>query len=338
MKEKLLFPAEKLITKEPFTNLYPINSDLMEEISEEMKIKGFDENHPIETWEKGEEMLVIDGHTRLMAAKQAGLEEVWIVKNNYSDENEALKDAIKLQIQRRNLDEASLMASIKLIKESNIYETLKGNKNAAIGKMLGKSEKTIERMNFILNNGTEEQIQDIINKKTTKDAVTTELRHKKYAEENATEEQKKRVEEGECDWEDIYKEIKEDEKLNAEIAGSQDGSNEEIDFPENFDEALEDTSGNPKGISIPDHSDHIERPSTRQSPEEDSERTRERKEAYNKGFSEGFWNALIFTLSEIIKGKNPKEIYEDERLSDLSPYVITNFKLPEDAEDLVNNL
>ena len=59
------------------------------------------------------------------------------------------------------------------------------------------------------------------------------------------------------------------------------------------------------------------------------------KGARAEGFSEGFWQALIFALSEVKRGRSPNEVYNDDRVSDLSPQVICNFILPDDAEDIL---
>ena len=87
------------------------------------------------------------------------------------------------------------------------------------------------------------------------------------------------------------------------------------------------------------YSDGIERP--QQSTDDNTayvsleEKNLQCKEAREEGFSDGFWKGLVFALSEVEKGRRPNEVYNDERISDLSPQIICNFVLPEDAEDIV---
>ena len=76
-------------------------------------------------------------------------------------------------------------------------------------------------------------------------------------------------------------------------------------------DALEDTSGKPKAIVIGDHSDHIERPSNKLSAEEDSERTRERRKAYETGFFEGFLQAANYVLSAVVAEHALSSLYID---------------------------
>ena len=188
---------------------------------------------------------------------------------------------------------------------------MKGNKNAAIGEMLGVSEKTIERAKFVENNATEEQMEAIESGEATINSTYDELKGKKKKVEP--------VEEDDSD------------RSNNDFEEDFDPFEDNID---DLSESLNDNEGNPRGLFF-NHSDGIERPDYKLSPEEDDERTRERRSAYLQGFSEGFYKALVFACAEISKGKTPEEVYKDERVSDLSPSVIEKFELPDDAEDIV---
>lgn len=149
------------------------------------------------------------------------------------------------------------------------------------------------------------------------------IEHARTVDKKASDELKEKIRNNELTLNKAYQSVRQPKPKNKK--------NEDNDISD----ALEDNSGNPAPIGTWDHSDGIERPSTKLSPEEDSERTKERRKAYEDGFSEGFWKALVFALSEIKKGKTPEEVYKDERVSDLSPQIITKFELPEDAEDII---
>ncbi len=53
------------------------------------------------TWEGQKEPVCIDGHTRLQAAKNLGIEEVPVFVHEFDTEEEAVEKAIKLQRNRR---------------------------------------------------------------------------------------------------------------------------------------------------------------------------------------------------------------------------------------------
>lgn len=100
-------------------------------------------------------------------------------------------------------------------------------------------------------------------------------------------------------------------------------------------DAMEDTSGDPKPLTC--HIEHPREDPNKLTPEQDSEQTKRRKEAYESGFREGFEKAFIFVLSEVMKGRTPNEIYEDERVKDLSR-ITSDFKNTPESEDQVYSL
>lgn len=61
-------------TRAPFNELFPINPEVLSAIKAHMETNGYDTSQPIVIW--GRERVVVDGHTRLEAAKQAGIKEV----------------------------------------------------------------------------------------------------------------------------------------------------------------------------------------------------------------------------------------------------------------------
>jgi hypothetical protein len=108
-KEKQL-KLEEIKTAEPFKSLFPIEGKVLGRVQEDMKRNGYDPCQSVVLWsEKG---LVIDGQTRLEAAKNLGLEEVPVHEKSFADENEALAYAIHSQRDRRNLTSADIIRLI----------------------------------------------------------------------------------------------------------------------------------------------------------------------------------------------------------------------------------
>jgi ParB family chromosome partitioning protein len=97
-------------TKAPFNELFSIDPGVLRAIKEHMESYGYDESHPIVLWE--EEGVVLDGHTRLEAARQVGIEDVAVHYQNCADEDAALAYAIHNQRHRRNLTEAEILKCI----------------------------------------------------------------------------------------------------------------------------------------------------------------------------------------------------------------------------------
>lgn len=319
LKLSKIIAIEKIEEHEKFKALYSIDENLLNRIADDMKANKFDASQPVHIWlvaddDGTEHFYLIDGYTRLKAAKIAGLLTVPYFEHHFDSFEEAHRYALHLQTDRRNLDGADLLRNIEELMGSDYIKNLPGNKNAAIGELLGKSEKTIERAKFVETNATEEQLADI--------------------------------ESGEKSVNETFNEIKAERKKKADSKDSdrqmsvQDDEESETDTFDDISDALEDSSGNPHGLTITDHSDGIERPYKAPFEEDDTDRWIKEKniqveEARKEGFADGFYKALMFSLGEVLKGRTPKEIYKDERLNDLGKYVIPSFVLPEDDENAV---
>lgn len=74
MKSKRQWMATNRVkTRSPFKDLFPIESETLNSIGEHMKDHGYDESQPIVIWDQTENkgkhaFLVIDGHPRLQSA------------------------------------------------------------------------------------------------------------------------------------------------------------------------------------------------------------------------------------------------------------------------------
>ena len=154
-----LVNTDSLRTAEPFKNLFPIREDTLDKIAESMKRYGFDRAHPIAVW-SGHNLTVVDGHTRLLAATNLGIEVIPVVLREFADENAALEYAIGSQRNRRNLTDAELMKCISALDQRK----KKGpKKDRPLGKsadrtamLLGTSRVKVERIRSILDHAPEE--------------------------------------------------------------------------------------------------------------------------------------------------------------------------------------
>lgn len=275
MKLSKIIALDKIEEHEQFKELYSIDEDLLERIAEDMKSNKFDASQPVHIWlfkdeNETEHFYLIDGYTRVKAAKLAGLETVPYFEHTFESFEEAHRYALHLQVDRRNLNGMDLLHNIEALMGSEYIQNMKGNKNAAMGEMLGVSEKTIERAKFVENNATEEQMEAIESGEATINSTYDELKGKKKKVEPVEE-----------------------------------------DDSDDISEALDDSDGEPKGLSISDHSDHIERPDNKLSPEEDNERTTERRNAYETGFVEGFEQAANYVLMLVLHGVSNTYIYKN---------------------------
>lgn len=331
LSKKILI--EKIEEHERFKNLYKIDEFVLERITNHMGSNGFDESQPLHIWVVTDEngvthYYLIDGYTRLTAAKKLGLIQVpYYEHTEFISFDEAYKYVLHLQTDRRNLEGIDLLNNIKELMGSDYIQSMK-NKNQAIADLIGVSKKTVERAKFVNENASEEQIESLESGNTTINQLHTEIKQDKYIEENATKEQKENLENGDISKDEVIKEIKKS-KSKTKI-------DEDLD---DISEALNDNSDSVAGIHFTrrkeDDSPKFTVPKETSLDEWTIEKNKQIESAKKDSFSEGFYKAVVFCCSEFSKGKTAEEVYNDNRISDLSPSVIYNFELPEDAEDIV---
>lgn len=191
-KELLGFGTMKtkdIKTRKPFNDLFAINELTFQAILKDMKENGFDMAFPIIVW--GD--IVIDGHTRLEAAEEAGIEEIPVVRNEFKDEREALEYAIHNQRDRRNISDAELLKCIEAIdapmtkkeagkkggesKTESKTASVKSHKETA--KKLGVGETKVTDARIVLKD--EKATEEVKSGKKTISKAAKEIREHKIA-------------------------------------------------------------------------------------------------------------------------------------------------------------
>ncbi len=170
-KEKVMMLETMAInTASPFKDLFPIREKDLKNIEESMKNNGFNSGLPITLW-AGHNTTVVDGHTRLAAAKKLMFARIPVILKEFKDEAEALKYAIEMQTNRRNLSDAELLNCIKeldkrqavgrpkkIVSSDTISEeeqkTGVSSKNTA--DLLGISQTKVAKCRAILDHASEE--------------------------------------------------------------------------------------------------------------------------------------------------------------------------------------
>ena len=170
---KYLFVTEEKVTMlnpliihtaSPFKDLFPIREKDLKNIEESMKNNGFNSGLPITLW-AGHDLTVIDGHTRLAAAKKLLFAQIPVILKDFKDEAEALKYAIEMQTNRRNLTDAELINCInELDKRKSVGrpkkipsdEGISGGSAENTGKLLGISRAKVERIRAINDHASDE--------------------------------------------------------------------------------------------------------------------------------------------------------------------------------------
>jgi hypothetical protein len=174
-------PIGEINVGSPFVDLFSIKEEVYKAIFNSIKENGYDKAQPLIVWK--ESNLLIDGHTRLKAAREAKdagtdkLDHIPIIEKSFASEENALDYVYKLQFARRNVKDSELILLAKKALEKYTKSYGEGGKpeylaKRFIGLSVGKASKVIT----VLDNATEAQIAEIINETITLNALYEKLK------------------------------------------------------------------------------------------------------------------------------------------------------------------
>jgi ParB family chromosome partitioning protein len=161
------------------SRVFKIQDKIFEEISENIKKHGFDKSQPVVVW-KGKNILV-DGHTRLAAAKELGLEEVPVVEKEFEDMEEAILYTFERQVARRNLTSSEILTAAQMIHGRKERDG-KGRAAEQLAERLGISPATVYQARKIMMEAPEEDLKAVQNGEKSITAVYNKIRKKAAAQ------------------------------------------------------------------------------------------------------------------------------------------------------------
>lgn len=176
----------KLKDHDILKSLFPVDKKVLSCIYSDIGKNGFDKSKPINVWKNK----IVDGYTRVLAARKAGVKEVPVCEHEFKDVDEAIEYAIHCQVARRNLTDAEIKSCVDVMdKRKKVGRPVSSNskelqtklapdganlqrkpaiiKDSGSGKSEGKSAKElaekigvsprkIERTRAVLAKGSEE--------------------------------------------------------------------------------------------------------------------------------------------------------------------------------------
>lgn len=140
---------DKVQLYDSFANLFMIDENILKEITEDMKRNGYDQSQPLIIWK--ERNTLIDGHTRLKAARDADISSLPVVYASFESEDDVLDYMHRLQFNRRNITDKELidLASTAITKYEKSYG--KGSKAEFLAKRFnGLSESKAKQILVVL--------------------------------------------------------------------------------------------------------------------------------------------------------------------------------------------
>jgi len=184
------------LTIEPqLSNLFEIRDTTLKAITANMRVSQFDESQPIVVWETKEDLIVVDGHTRLRAARNCSLDFIAIYRHRFSGLDAALEYAISNQRDRRNWTDAELLRCIEAVdrrkrrgpvkKDSVSSDTKLGDSRDETALIVGTSVGQINRARAVLSDPAAKQA--VLSGKQSLNQASREAAKKKVAKAQVME-------------------------------------------------------------------------------------------------------------------------------------------------------
>jgi protein gp37/ParB-like chromosome segregation protein Spo0J len=133
--------VDEIVIREPFKSLWPARQAIEDAIVESIAAEGFRGDEPIAIWANGKNTL-IDGHTRLAAAKRSGLDAVPVALREFATEDDALAWAIARQRDRRNLSDAEILSALAVLDRLKATTPGKGAKQQRTEDLASREAKS----------------------------------------------------------------------------------------------------------------------------------------------------------------------------------------------------
>lgn len=162
---------------------------VFEDIKASMKKFDFDKSQPLVVWKLEGKKILLDGHTRLAAAKETGLKEVPVVEMEFESRDEAILYTFRRQKERRNLTNKEIMTAAKMLPNCR---SANGEGRAAkrLGDAIGVSASTIYKAQRLQKEAPDDLLQLVDEGEMSIKGGWKELkRRQKPAEEKPSDEE-----------------------------------------------------------------------------------------------------------------------------------------------------
>ncbi len=155
---------DEVVTAEPFEGLFAMRDDVLTALRDDMVANGFNPLCPLVLWHGGHNGLsvLIDGHTRLAAAKAAELDNVYVAYATFRDEEAALDYVYRTQFARRNVTDAELITLAQKALERYVKQYGQGSKADYLVKRFPTLSLTkAKRIYYLVENASKEDLKGI---------------------------------------------------------------------------------------------------------------------------------------------------------------------------------
>jgi ParB family chromosome partitioning protein len=145
-------------TDPQLAGIFAINPEILASIVKSMREAGYDKSQPVVLWK--ENGVVVDGHTRLQAAVEAGIPEIPAVEKEFATLEDAKLYAYRRQAERRNLTPAEILAAATTLQRKDSRDGT-GRASEILAKNLGVSPSTVKHAQTVAQEAPPEIIDEV---------------------------------------------------------------------------------------------------------------------------------------------------------------------------------
>jgi ParB family chromosome partitioning protein len=138
--------------------MFAIDGEILASIITSMRESGYDKSQPVVLW-KGKDV-VVDGHTRLEAAREAGIMEIPAEEKEFNSIEEAKLYAYKRQAERRNLSPSEILTAAAELRNKDSRDG-SGRSSEILARELGVSPSTVKHARAVAREAPPEIIDGV---------------------------------------------------------------------------------------------------------------------------------------------------------------------------------
>lgn len=166
-------PIEKIVIDPELKGIFKQEEKEIVNIAEDMKVNGYNPANPITLSQYN---INVDGHTRYLAAKRAGLTKVAVIYKHFDSRQEMLSYAYGQQLNRRNLSDSELFMSYQKLKALTDENGKKAKTDVEIAEQLQISPRQVAKMKEVEKKASPETMEKIKAGETTVNKVYNEIK------------------------------------------------------------------------------------------------------------------------------------------------------------------
>jgi ParB family chromosome partitioning protein len=150
--------VSEIETDPRLAGMFTVDAEILASIVASMRESGYDKSQPLVLWKgKG---VVVDGHTRLQAAREAGVPEIPVEEKDFASIEDAKLYAYRCQAERRNLTPAEILAAAMELWPKDSRDGT-GRASEILAKNLGVSPSTVKHAQAVAHEGSPEIIDGV---------------------------------------------------------------------------------------------------------------------------------------------------------------------------------